>query len=265
LDITKASISAQLLPDRLWVPIKSGIGPQEKGEIEKIQLPGIGFEEHFTRFYPEASIAAQLVGFVGKDEEGQDKGYVGLEGFYDRLLRGKEGYSIEFRDALGRTIISSKTSMTGGSDGSNLFLSLDRSVQFLAEQKLKDGIEKYGATGGMIGIMDPQTGNIVAMASSPTFSPDKYWEYDESLYKNPFITDTYEPGSVLKPIIMASAIDAGLITSQTKCNICAGPISVSGYELHTWDDKYYKDTNMIEVIQHSADKKFPVEDAYIRN
>jgi len=251
LDMTKASVSAQLLPDKFWVPIKSGITAQQKEEIEKIQIPGVGFEEHYSRFYPEASIAAQLIGFVGKDEAGQDKGYVGLEGFYDRLLRGKEGYSLELRDALGKPIIAKRTSVSGGSDGGNLLLSLDRSVQFLAEQKLKEGIEKYGASGGMIGIMDPQTGNILAMASSPSFSQSKYWEYDESLYTNPFITNTYEPGSVIKPIVMASAIDAGLITPQTKCNICAGPVSVSGYELHTWDNKYYKNTNMIEVIQHS--------------
>jgi cell division protein FtsI/penicillin-binding protein 2 len=192
-----------------------------------------------------------LVGFFGKDDQGLDKGYVGIEGFYDRLLKGIEGYSKELRDALGRPIISQRTSIASGSDGGNLLLGLDRSVQFLAEQKLKDAIENYGAAGGMVGIMDPKTGDILAMASEPSFSPQTYWEYDESLYTNPFITNTYEPGSTLKPLVMASALDAGLITPQTKCNICGGPVTVSGYDLHTWNDKYYKDTNMIEVIQHS--------------
>lgn len=251
LDITVASLSAQLQSDKLWVPIKSGISAQQKDEISKLQISGVGFEEHYIRFYPEASIAAHLTGFVGKNEAGLDKGYAGIEGFYDRFLQGKEGYAVELKDALGRPIISKRTSMLGGSDGGSLLLSLDRSIQFLAEQKLKKGIEKYGASGGMIGIMDPQTGSIIAMAANPTFSQARYWEYDEDFFKNPFITNTYEPGSTLKPIIMASAIDAGLITPQTKCNICDGPVSVSGYELHTWNDKYYKNTNMIEVIQHS--------------
>lgn len=250
LGIEKASISAKILPDKLWIRIESRINAKKKGEIEKLQLPGVGFEEDYTRFYPEASIAAHLVGFVGGDGA-EAKGYVGLEAFYDRLLKGKEGYSIELRDALRRPIISKRTSVASGSNGGNLFLSLDRSVQFLVEQKLKDGVERYGALGGTIGIMDPKTGNIIAMASSPTFAPQKFWEYDESLYKNPFITNAYEPGSTLKPIVMASAMDAGLITPQTRCNICDGPVSVSGYELHTWNDKYYKDTNMIGVIQHS--------------
>lgn len=251
LGLTTASISSQLIPDRLWVPIKSGIDAGKKEEIEKIKLPGIGFEERYTRFYPEASIAAHLVGFVGKSESGEDRGYFGLEGFYDRLLKGKEGYAIELHDALGRPILTKRSNNTKALDGGNLLLSIDRSVQFLAEQKLKDGIEKYGALGGMAGIMDPTTGDIIALASTPSFAPQKYWEYDESLYKNPFITNTYEPGSTIKPIIMASALDAGLITPQTKCNICGGPITVSDYDLHTWNDKYYKDTNMIEVIQHS--------------
>lgn len=251
LDMTSASISAQLLPDRLWVKIKEGVTASKKEEIEKINLPGVGFEEHYSRFYPEASIAAHLVGFVGKNESGPERGSVGLEGFYDRLLKGKEGYAVELHDALGRPILSKRIDNTGGSDGGNLFLSIDRSVQFLAEEKLKNGIERYGALGGMIGIMDPASGDIIAMASFPSFSPQKYWEYDGSLYTNPFITNAYEPGSTIKPIIMASALDAGLITPQTKCNICGGPVDVSDYELHTWNDKYYKDTNMIEVIQHS--------------
>jgi cell division protein FtsI/penicillin-binding protein 2 len=251
LEIEKASVSAQLTLDKVWVPIKSGIDAEKKEEIEKMELPGVGFEERYARFYPEASIAAHLVGFVGKNETGEDKGYVGIEAFYDRLLKGKEGYSAELKDALGRPIIAERTLVASGLDGNNLILGLDRSIQFLAEQKLKEGVERYGATGGMVGIMEPKTGNIIAMASVPTFSPEKYWEYDESLYTNPFITSTYEPGSTFKPMVMASALDAGLITPLTKCNICDGPAIVSGYDLHTWNDKYYKDTNMIEVIQHS--------------
>ena len=252
LDFDVASVSSQLTPDKLWVPVQSGIDTQKKENLEKLNIPGIGFEEHFSRFYPEASIAANLIGFVGKDESGRDKGYVGLEGFYDRYLRGKEGYAIELHDAMGRPILSKRTdSTTKGTDGGNLILSIDRSVQFLIEQKLKDGIGKYGALGGTIGIMDPSSGNIIAMASLPTFDPGKYWEYDENLFKNPFITNTYEPGSTLKPIVMASALDANLITPETKCTICGGPVSVSGYDLHTWNDKYYKNANMIEVIQRS--------------
>lgn len=234
-----------------WVPIKSGVSAKVKDEIEKDSPIGVGFEQQFNRFYPEASMAAELIGFVGKSDEGKDKGYFGLEGYYDRLLRGKEGRSLEIRDALGSPILSKRNENISGIGGSNVILSLDRSVQFLVEDRLKKAIESYEATGGMIGIMDPQTGNIIAMASFPTFDPVNFQYYDETLYSNNFIADTYEPGSTLKPIIMSSALDAGAITPLTKCPICYGPVSVSGYELHTWNDKYYKDTNMIDVIKHS--------------
>src|SRR3989338_5603640 len=97
-----------------------------------MKIPGVGFEEQYTRFYSEASAAAHLVGFVAGDGTGV-KGYVGIEGFYERLLKGKERYSVELRDSLGRTIIFSRKSLNNGSDGRNFVLSLDRSVQFFVE------------------------------------------------------------------------------------------------------------------------------------
>ncbi len=251
LGVKKASISAQLSLDRFWVPLKSDIDTKTKENMRDINLPGIGFEQHFSRFYPEASLAAQLVGFVGKDDSGQDKGYFGLEGYYDRLLRGKGGSVVEIHDALGKPILSKANESEGEVNGSSLILSIDRSIQFLAQRKLKEGIEDYGASGGMVGIMDPATGNILAMSSFPSFSPDSFQDYADDLYKNPFISNTYEPGSTIKPLIMSSALDAGLVTPDTKCPICDKPVSVGGYDLHTWNDKYYKDTNMIDVIKHS--------------
>lgn len=251
IDFEMASVSASFVEDRLWVPVKSGVSIDVKEDIEKINLPGIGFEDRFVRFYPEASMAASLLGFVGKNEEGKDKGYFGIEGYYDRLLKGKEGIYVVIHDALGRPILSERNESSNGIDGSNIILSIDRSIQFLAEEKIKLAIEKYGAEGGAIGIMEPQTGNIIAMTSFPSYDPENYQGYDENLYKNYFISNTYEPGSTLKPMIMAAALDSGIVTPQTKCPICGGPVSVSGYELHTWNDKYYKDTNMIDVIRHS--------------
>jgi cell division protein FtsI/penicillin-binding protein 2 len=89
------------------------------------------------------------------------------------------------------------------------------------------------------------------MASYPSFSPIDYWNYTEDLYKNPFVTDTYEPGSTFKPLVMSSALDANLVTPETKCPICDKPVSVGGYDLHTWDDKYFPNTTMTDVIIHS--------------
>lgn len=251
LGVDIASVSADLSLDKFWVPVKSGVDSDTKQKLEQMNLPGIGFDSKYKRFYPEASMAAQLLGFVGKDDQGNDKGYFGLEGYYDRLLQGKEGLAVQVNDAFGRPILAQMNKASGEVDGSNLILSVDRSIQFLAEQKIKDGVELYGATSGMIGIMDPKTGQILAMAAYPKFDPRDYSNYSDDLYKNPFISDLYEPGSTFKPLVMSSAMDAKLVTPQTKCDICAGPVPVSGYDIHTWDDKYFPNTDMINVIMHS--------------
>ena len=251
LNLDTASVSASLSLDKFWVPITAGIDVQTKDKVDKLNLPGIGFEQQYSRFYPEASLAAELVGFVGKDELGENKGYFGLEGYYNRLLRGKEGTAIQIHDAFGKPILARLSLESGQIDGSNLILSLNRPIQFLVERVLKESIDKYGATSGMVGVMDPKTGEILAMAAYPNFDPRNYQDYPEALYRNSFISDTYEPGSTFKPLVMSAALDAKLVTPQTKCPVCGGPVSVGGYLLHTWDDKYYKDTTMTEVIQHS--------------
>lgn len=251
LSIDNASMSADLSLDRFWVPLDRGLDDETRKRIEDLNLDGIGFEKQYARFYPEASMAASLIGFLGKDAQGRDKGYFGIEGYYDRLLRGKEGIALGVHDAFGRPILSKINTRTSEIDGNSVILSINRSIQFIAEEKLKEGVEKYGASSGMVGIMDPKTGEILAMANYPTFDPGKYQDFSQDLYKNPFISDTYEPGSTFKPIVMSSAFEANVITPQTKCNICAGPVQIGGYSLHTWNDKYFKDTNMVEVIQHS--------------
>lgn len=252
LDVPIASVSAQIAQDLFWVPIKRGIDPDLKKKIENENITGLGFQQEFERYYPEASMAANLLGFVGKDEDGSSKGYFGIEGYYDRLLRGKEGKAVQIKDAVGRPIlarIEGKDSF--GSDGSSLVLNIDRSIQFLVEKRLKEGIETYGAYGGMIGIMDPKTGNILAMANFPSFDPGNFQEYASDLFKNSFISNLYEPGSTFKPLVMSAAFNEKLLTPQSRCPICSGPVSVGGYSLHTWNDKYYPNSTMTDVIMHS--------------
>jgi len=252
LDIDEASISAQLSQDLLWVPIAHGVTPDDKSKIEKQNILGVGFTEQSERYYPEASMAANLLGFVGKDENGNSTGYFGLEGYYDRLLKGKEGSAVEIHDAVGRPILARVNNKDSfGQDGSTLVLNINRSFQFLAEQKLKEGIEKYGASGGMIGIMDPHTGAILAMANYPSFDPAKYQDFDQDVFKNTLISDLYEPGSTFKPLVMSAAFNEKLLTPESRCPICIGPVSVGGYDLHTWDDKYFPNSTMLQVIQHS--------------
>lgn len=252
LNVDDASISARLSDtDKVWVTVDSRVDKDTKKEIEDLKIPGLGFEEIPTRFYPEASLAAQLVGFVGKDENGLPKGYFGLEGFYERQLRGRQGNVVITRDAFGKPILTKLSDSSGQQDGRTLTLTIDRVIQFQLEQKLKKGVEDYGAQSGMAAVMDPKTGSILAMASSPTFDPSTYWNFDDNLYKNPFISNTYEPGSTFKPIVMAAAMEQNLIKPDTICDICSGPVQINDYSIKTWNDKYFPNTDMIDVIIHS--------------
>jgi cell division protein FtsI/penicillin-binding protein 2 len=247
-----ASYSAQLhLPDRVWVPLQQNIPQDIKEKVEKMNLPGIGFEETPTRFYPEASMAAQLLGFVGKDDQGENKGYFGIEGYYDRQLRGRIGQVTVVRDAFGRPIFSKLNGNSGQQDGRSVKLHIDRTIQFLLEEKLRNGLQQYGAESGMAAVMDPKTGNILAMASFPSFDERSYWDYDASLYKNPLITNVYEPGSTLKPLIMAAALDKGRVKPETTCPICGAPVQIGDYAIHTWNNEYTDHLNMIDTIIHS--------------
>lgn len=251
LEVPVASISSLLTRDLFWVPIKANVRAGTKETIERLPLSGIGFEEQYTRFYPEASLAATLVGFVGKNEAGEDKGYFGLEGYYDRQLKGKQGHGIQIRDALGSAVVAKISGDLGKVDGRSLVLHIDRAIQFAVERKLKDGIERYGADGGMAIVMNPKTGAILAMANVPSFDPATYHKYDPKLFTNPLISYTLEPGSTFKSLVMAAALDAKVVRPETKCSICKGPITIADYTIRTWDNQYYEDTNMIEVIQHS--------------
>lgn len=250
LETESASVSAALDKELLWVSVGS-VDKQKKDEIEKMDLDGVGFEEQSPRFYPEASMAAHLIGFVGKNDGGEDKGYFGLEGYYDRQLRGKPGIARQIHDALGRPIVAKTNKNQEKIDGRNLVLHVDRVVQFAAEKRLKRGIEQYGAAGGMVAVIDPKTGGILAMANVPSFDPRHFQEYDESLFKNPFISNMYEPGSTFKALVMAAAINEGAVKPDTHCPICAGPVPIGGYEIRTWNNEYLKNITMTEVIQHS--------------
>jgi cell division protein FtsI/penicillin-binding protein 2 len=136
-------------------------------------------------------------------------------------------------------------------DGRTLHLHLDRSLQYIVEQELKNGIARYGAESGMVGMIDPKTGGVLAMSSYPDYDPSSYQEYSQEVFKNPFITDTYEPGSTFKPLIMSAALDAELIKADTSCTICGAPIEIGGYTIKTWNEKYNENSTMIEVIKNS--------------
>ncbi|MDP3994983.1 MAG: penicillin-binding protein 2 [bacterium] len=235
----------------VWVPLEHKVATDTKNNIESLEIKGIGFEKEESRYYPEASAAAQLLGFVGKDPNGDDIGYFGLEGYYNLSLSGKSGFLSRESDAKGIPILLGDYTEVSAVRGVDLITYLDKSIQMSVETKLKEAIERYGAKAGTVIVADPKTGAIFAMASLPSYDPLKYFDYGNELFKNPAISDTFEPGSIFKVLVMASALDAKVVKPDTKCDICSGPLRVDKYTIETWNNEYFPDSTMAEVIVHS--------------
>ena len=251
------SLDPQIIEDRVsedtivWAPLAHKIDEEVKIQLEALQIPGLGFEKESTRYYPEASMAAQLLGFVGSDENGNDTGYFGLEGFYDQALKGKPGSLIQEKDARGLPILLGSNKRITAENGQNLELYLDRAVQFIVETKLKNAIERYGAKEGLVVVMDPKTGGILASASFPAYDPIKFSEFDKATYLNPLVSATYEPGSTFKTLIMSAGLNEKVVEPKTTFKE-EGPVKVSEYLIRTWNNEYHGEMTMIQVLERSS-------------
>lgn len=246
-----ATISAMLKDELFWVAVKKRAPEDMKQQVEALHLPGVGFEDDPLRFYPEASTGAQFLGFVSKDVNGEQKGYFGLEGYYDREIRGRGGVVKTLTDAFGRPILLGDQSKEPITDGRDLLLNIDQTIQYAVENALDRGMEKYGAKGGSVIVMDPKTGAILAMASRPSYDPFHFSDYDQEVYKNPAVASLYEPGSTFKTLVMASAINENVVTPETVCTICAGPVELGGFTIRTWNNQYEPNSTMLDVLIHS--------------
>lgn len=237
--------------DASWVSLKTKVDDDIKRNIAALSIVGIGFDPQEMSYYPEASSAAQLLGFVGKDSSGADIGYFGLEGYYDLPLSGKPGFFAGQKDAKGSPILLDGGAQVAAIPGVDLLTNIDKRIQTVIENELLKGIEKYQAAGGSITVMDPENGKILGLANHPSFDPAKYSGFDDSLFKNSVITDSFEPGSIFKVLVMAAGLDAGVVKPDTPCDICAGPLKLDKYFIKTWDDKYTPNITMTDVIVKS--------------
>lgn len=244
-------ILKSLSQDLYWVPIQKGINLDTKNKIDGLKISGLGFEQTNSRFYPEGSTSAQLLGFVGSDAKGENVGYFGLEGYYEGELKGIPGRLKLEKDANGIPIFIGNFANTNAKNGKDLTLNIDRTIQFILEQSLKQGMEKYAAKGAVGVVANPKTGAILAMASFPNYDPGKYFNFPKENYRNTTIADRYEPGSTFKILVMSAALNENLVKPDTQCDICSGPVSLGGYSIRTWNNEYFPNTSMTDVIIHS--------------
>jgi cell division protein FtsI/penicillin-binding protein 2 len=201
--------------------------------VRDLELRGVRLVKSSHRVYPEGNLAAQLLGFVGRD----NVGLTGLEADLDATLGGTTG-TLQFeRDGLGNQFALEPGNLTAPVPGANVVLTIDRQIQRLAEQELERTIKENKAAGGTIVVVHPTTGEVLAMASQPTFDVTKLDLSDESkiaLYRNRAVTDMYEPGSVFKLITTAAGLDRGVVGPNTWW-YDSGALSVNGWTIRNWD------------------------------
>ncbi len=251
LKIGEATLEAKLKSGKSWIALAKDLSEDQKRSVESLEIHGIGFDETSRRFYPEASLAAHLTGFVGKDQDGDGIGYFGVEGYYNKDLEGLPGILKTERDVLGRPIVIGTQDKLRGENGRRIVLTIDKSTQIIAKMKLKKALETYKAQSGCVTVADPFTLEILALTCLPDFDPVSYKNFDEKVFKNPVVSNTFEPGSIFKPLIVAAALEEKVIKPNDTFEE-EGPIKIGGYYIRTWDDKYHGQTTMTQVLETSS-------------
>jgi len=234
-----------------WIEI--GEIPIEKAK-SLYDIKGLHFESDFKRYYPQQEIASHVIGFLNKEKKGQ----YGIEGYYDKELRGKDGFWRGIVDAKGRKILSPFNKIQDPIDGDDLVLTLDFNIQVFIEKTLEETVRKYGAKGGTVIVAQPKTGEILGMVSLSSsalqnFNPNKYnlvKREEMDVFKNPAVAIPFEPGSIFKPITMAGALEEAIITPQTTY-IDKGRVKIGHHTIKNSDLKAHGKKTMTEVLELS--------------
>jgi cell division protein FtsI (penicillin-binding protein 3) len=238
-------IREQLASRKPFVWIKRQATPKETEAIKQLRIPGVEFVSESSRFYPNRTLAAHVLGFTGMD----GKGLEGVEFFYDRYLRGADTNVKVLRDAHGNDFQSEPPSDEDAS-GKNLVLTIDQSIQFAAETSLAEAVDKSKAKSGMTIVMVPRTGEILALALAPTFNPNAFDDVKKPLWRNRTVTDPFEPGSTLKVFSAAAALEFANLSPKTTFNCENGAYRIGKNTVH--DVHRYGVLTLQDIIKYSS-------------
>lgn len=238
--------------DKSYIIIADDLILEQVAQLKALKIKGLTVASRLERFYPLGATASKLLGFVGFN--GNDRaGQYGIESYYNSILAGKKEKFAVF-DVFNLNFFKSKNDQksekTSVNEGSDLVLSIDKNIQIFAETKLNEVLKKWSSNSGQIIIQDPKTGEIMAMAASPSFNPNTYAEYDFKDFINPANQEVYEPGSSFKPITMSGAIDKGVLTPETTYQD-TGEVNFSGYTIKNFDEKDHGLQTMRQVLERS--------------
>lgn len=228
-----------------FIYIKRHISPQLAAKIKSLNLIGVFLQREYRRYYPAAEVTGHVLGFTDID----DKGLEGLEWAYDQQLKGIAGAKQVIQDKYGNTIAEVK-SIQIPRDGQNLVLTIDKRLQYLANQELSHAVQINRAKSGSAVILDVQTGDILAMVNQPNYNPNNRENLTSQYYRNRAVTDVFEPGSTFKPFTIVTALMSGQYTPQTLVDTNPGSLQLGQYTIH--DSRNYGLIDLSTIIQKSS-------------
>jgi cell division protein FtsI (penicillin-binding protein 3) len=245
LDMPLPDLSKRLGSNPNFVWLRRKVPDAVAQQVAALKLKGVYELREFKRQYPEGEAAAHVVGFTNIEDEGQE----GIELAYQKQLSGRDGARHVIKDRLGR-VVESVGDMVPAEDGQAIRLSIDAKIQFYAYQRIRDAVAAHKAKAGSVVVLDAMTGEILALANVPSYTPDDRRNLTGAQLRNRALTDTFEPGSTMKPLIVAQSIEAKRVTPSTVINTAPGRLTLDGSTIT--DDHAHGDLTVEQIIQKSS-------------
>jgi len=224
--------------DRQFLYVARHMDPEDAGRVRALGIAGVELMREYKRYYPNGEVTGHVLGFTNLDEAGQE----GLELAYNRSLAGEDGLKRVIKDAKGR-IVENVESIRAPRPGEDLETSIDLRIQYLAYRELKSAVRRYRALAGSVIVLDVQTGEVLAMVNQPSFNPNDRSQYDVARYRNRAVTDIIEPGSSIKPFVLAAALDSGKYRRDSLVDTASFQVGIK-----TIDDKHELGTADLATI-----------------
>ena len=228
LHVKAAEIEKKLKQEKHFVWLARKLEPEQGRRLERLSLDGVGVVMEGRRFYPKGPLLSHVLGFAGMD----DRGLEGVELRYEQYLRGEKRAVVLQRDALGRAVFPKGLNEEGAAAGHSLTLTVDEVIQYIAEKELDEAVSRSNAKSGTVIVMNPKTGEVLAMAVSPRFDPNAVAALVPDRWRNRALTDTYEPGSTMKTMIAAAALEEKVMTPGSMIYGENGQLSIANTVIH---------------------------------
>lgn len=226
LNISVSLIKSRNISGKGFVYLRRQNSPDVMKRVKALHIPGVHFQQEYQRFYPEGEVMAHVLGITNINDQGQE----GLELAYNGWLSGTPGQKEVLKDRLGN-VIENVLMLKKPEQGHNLVLSIDHRIQYIAYRALKEQVQKLNAKAGSIVVLNAKTGEILAMANQPSYNPNAHTAELHGDFRNRAVTDSFEPGSTMKPFTIAMALESGQYTDKSLVNTNPGYMMIGGYEI----------------------------------